>query len=845
MKKKSLIFGLIFLACFLIGSVSAVQYTGCSDPSLNTGGRSCVEITSASCTQLPARCATLSASNTYYLMMEDINTPRQGFEVSGTNSIFDLNEYTLTFGDSAPPNLVNDGFEDSSICTPGNCNSVSGWDFSNALNAEITDTFPEAHAYWIPGELGTQVLKFNSGISTDQYVLSDPIAIDPGRRYSLSYIIHASSSVDAENTAVIVEPIGGTNSWYIPTSACGTLGGIPGSSGFYAPDHTGVWGAAALNIYTQSGGKFACSFTSTASSVRIRIEYNGATQPLSNDLYIDKILFKPSDRWESGGEEGGFNLPTSANNVEITNGNVVQGQAGTLFSHGFYGRGNYMQIDNVNLDVYGSDMMGIYIRGDATNGIGNEIHDNTILHEVNRTHYSHEGIWYGNVIRTQSLTDGKIYNNVIPRASAGISSTVIYGNPTDNVEIYNNTINVVSNAIHSYAFGVSGQIGYGAFNTHIKIHDNFVNNSRGSGIFIEGGARDGEVYNNYFEIRDGPQEEREWTAKGLWMRYSSANFTFDNNTFIVYGGEDVPRLGEDTSVVGVRIGSQVNTEGPIKFDNNYVEVKMTSAKPFFPQCYQSSGLLHGTALHLGTDTADGIVKYIENNTFKSNDYIIGFGGFYAGSFHSYLVSNTFIKADNALPEFATVYHAYSSYGNGDNLLLNNTGVNGADVHDIINCQTSGTSIDTNVSWYLDVEVLQGVTPATGALIQIYDTNGVLRGSRTVSGGSEIFALTEEYLSGTGLNPVTTPYSPYAVNVTYLGETQSQIVDLDSSQTISFYFGGTSPDVNSDGSINIKDLALEVYWSGKDVVAEPNYFHLDLDDSGGVDWLDVIQIILRI
>jgi len=53
------------------------------------------------------------------------------------------------------------------------------------------------------------------------------------------------------------------------------------------------------------------------------------------------------------------------------------------------------------------------------------------------------------------------------------------------------------------------------------------------------------------------------------------------------------------------------------------------------------------------------------------------------------------------------------------------------------------------------------------------------------------------------------------------------------------------DVNSDSKINIIDLALSIYWQGKNTTAEPQYSHLDINEDGIVNWDDVLEIIKHI
>ncbi|MBU0894876.1 MAG: hypothetical protein KKF48_02500 [Nanoarchaeota archaeon] len=50
------------------------------------------------------------------------------------------------------------------------------------------------------------------------------------------------------------------------------------------------------------------------------------------------------------------------------------------------------------------------------------------------------------------------------------------------------------------------------------------------------------------------------------------------------------------------------------------------------------------------------------------------------------------------------------------------------------------------------------------------------------------------------------------------------------------------DVNFDGQVNVIDLAIVVFNQGH---TEQDYLHLDLDNSGTVDWADVLQVLLGI
>jgi len=57
----------------------------------------------------------------------------------------------------------------------------------------------------------------------------------------------------------------------------------------------------------------------------------------------------------------------------------------------------------------------------------------------------------------------------------------------------------------------------------------------------------------------------------------------------------------------------------------------------------------------------------------------------------------------------------------------------------------------------------------------------------------------------------------------------------------------SPDVNSDGSVNIIDLALTIYWQGKiDSDGDWSWYdHLDVNSDGSVNWGDVLEVLKSI
>ncbi len=744
----------IFLALLLSIPFAAAAYASCAAvPASVLAGKTCRELSSGP-SSFDAQ--TLSQANSYYLLINDISCTGSCFSISASNVVLDLNEKTLTYGNSAPVIVPNFNFE----------SGASGWDLSQAPSASVTSSFPAARGSWHTEEIGASVLKF-SVPTTLQYVISSQFTLETGRRYALSFMIN-THGLDAARQVV------GTLDVPLQTTRCygtnvtpgvGTLG----RSGFYDNDHTDVWGAANGNGYLGSTG-FRCQFTVSQSNVRalLRFQPEASLPTNTRDIYLDAIEVKPyDDRAISVG---------SYSNIRIINGRIRQGQAKSYYSKGIFlatGSSN-CEIGNLDIEVNGPDSVGI-----SAAGTSHDIHHSTINQNVRRTHYSHDVVWYAAAIMAEHITGSKIHHNVIPYSGVGI----VVATDANNNEIYGNQINVVSTAIHSYAIATSG------WNSHLasfnSFHDNSINTQRGSGIFVESGARSGAIYNNYVEVRDGPQEERDWTAKAIWMRYGIGNFSVYNNTFIGYGGKGFPAAGQDTSIAVARLGSSSAAYGPLYFYNNYVEAHVTSADG--PTAFPG---IHGIALDLNTDTStDSLTKYIYGNTFKSNDRIVVLGNDYGSARHSYLSNNRFVKASDALSGFKTIYGGYE--GDTDTLMTNNTAEGGASTHDITYWQYG--SRDITLKWYLTLKAQdQNGNPIQGASAIILDRTGAQTATGTSdSGGIFQAAVTEQTIIGRGNAPTITMYSPYSVQFTYNGQTITRnSIDMTQSRTETFVFTTT-------------------------------------------------------
>ena len=109
-------------------------------------------------------------------------------------------------------------------------------------------------------------------------------------------------------------------------------------------------------------------------------------------------------------------------------------------------------------------------------------------------------------------------------------------------------------------------------------------------------------------------------------------------------------------------------------------------------------------------------------------------------------------------------------------------------------------------------------------------------------------ISARYYLSRGINSMTIEPSPH-----YMTNTPSFVLwaindliqnGVGIAYTFDAVFKDTSicPDANNDGKVNIKDLAITIFNQGRNAL-DPNYTHLDFDESGGtINWDDVNRVI---
>src|SRR5262245_27336968 len=136
----------------------------------------------------------LDQAGATYVLETDVRTSGTAFVVGAAGITLDLNGYTVTYGDSAPLNVSNGGFES------GTGRDVPGWDLSGAPAAALA---PDTSLL-----SGQQVLRL-SNFSTAQRIVSDPIAIPQAGRTYTATITPANPSARSTLQLTVVDAVTG------------------------------------------------------------------------------------------------------------------------------------------------------------------------------------------------------------------------------------------------------------------------------------------------------------------------------------------------------------------------------------------------------------------------------------------------------------------------------------------------------------------------------------------------------------------------------------------------------------------------------------------------------------
>ncbi len=680
-------------------------------------------------------CGTLAASDTTYVLQNDVTADGTCFIINGDNVIFDLNGKTVTFNNGPVVTLANHGFEAWSGETPDN------WDITNVTTLERISSETD-HGGW-----GDYLLKWTAAAG-EEYMLSDYITLTEARYYRANAMFNKKGLSGSPGPVVSVEnDLGQT--------LCTSSGdpGIPKGRG--------------------------CEFEITEETdVRMRITLGAGH---TGYIYVDEADIRTTrdygivaarymhSTWHKGLSGGG------ASNVTVRNGTVTQGA-----SAGFYGAAiNYHslipfgEIDHVTTNISGPSTHSILSNYDVFDGPG-YIHDNvfnsTVPYLLDReNHGGHIDMGYG---MRQGLFE--FYDNELNGGPGGFwIQGLDYESYTNDVRIHDNTIISDGNDSNQYSIGVWNL-------NNVKIYNNTITPIEGEGIKSEE-TDTVEIYNNTITFSSRPCNFEYSSLKSVGIRvrdYSLSGPTSNNN---VHDNTIIGTIGSapdfcTPKVVGIYLsnyryaGSVNNT-----YTNNTITVSTGQSG------HEAIGLLFSSEDNDHEDV-------FSDNTVTSNNQIVRLGYDNGNANNVDFISNTFIKGADPI-DFKTLGLGYCCFYDSqghiftDTTFQNRAGFDSGNVDYISNGEYG--PLNYTVKWYLDITVTDGSDPLSGAAVAITDAQDNVVYEDTTDANGQLRATLQEYYQyqESYLGEVQqTDYTPHSIAVTKNGYTSySGSVTMDQSK----------------------------------------------------------------
>ncbi len=524
-----------------------------------------------------------------YVLQTDVATAGSAFGIIAKDVVFDLNGHTVTYDNAAPISIVNHSFES------GTGASADGWDFTAAPSAE------RYQGVWINNEVydGDYSLRFAPSSENQTAVSNTLVTLEANTTYSLSGMFHKGK---ISNVTVFVE---------VENTSDGSV---------HRTKYTGenTRGIQWLEEVFTTG--------SSSDTYQMRVGVEGAFS--ENQVFVDDIKIQRTRTYGvavgvfSWATEDYVDFTSSGNggNSVIRNGNIVQGQDGGTWGHGFYVRqANDTTLDNVNVTVAGANSSAVYWRSGDDGIIQNSqftSNVNTILSRDNShgavvMHFQgtfannqihngpHVGLFlspqaasqvYGNTIKLKTKYTNafaifargpgtEVYDNLIDCGHADYGSRGIFIRGTQGTRrVFNNTIRVQGLANNQEYGGVQigGTYGIqieGDSNAEIFGNDVFVNAEQtvGYAFRANGDVDNVNVYANTFEVQNNGSR----TAIFKFASQDSNGLNVRDNILITNDG--IIGHAQTTNIDLVRSNLQITPiEGARLFEAGYVPNSSTA-----------------------------------------------------------------------------------------------------------------------------------------------------------------------------------------------------------------------------------------------------------------------------
>jgi hypothetical protein len=427
------------------------------------------------------------------------------------------------------------------------------------------------------------------------------------------------------------------------------------------------------------GGHYASAFVITSSATEYSLDGDVFAEGTAIAIRAPKVVLNLN------GKTINYNLTKPgegvtidayhANDVAIIDGSIIQGEAQS--EGDVYGGGNNpikslgvarIQVANVNTRYGGRDVNGISLRNAEYSVVENcTVEDLWNIGTMKNRHQGKTAIAGGThaIIR---------YNKIINARQGGIGSG-------DNSEIYGNNISINSMVTNSAGIG-----GYKVKN--VKVFNNTVV-ARGEhpiGIaYVSAGTDNIDIYNNTIDVQTtklGDEYEAAGGnyAVGFRTTWGGNNINFHDNTITIRTDSNYKgtRTVDGRPVVvngkGRGLMVAVNEGESAKFSNNKITV------------LDSDGI--GKAFGIACTGGNAGEMIFEGNTVTSNILNVALSDEYgACGGYPLFIHNTFVKSDN-YPAYSTVASELEGYFEGTGRFVSNVYKDGA-TKDSININAGG------------------------------------------------------------------------------------------------------------------------------------------------------------
>jgi len=681
-----------------------------------------------------------------YILQEDLTVEGTAFIVLNKDITFDLNGHTITYGNSAPINVVNGGFEQS-----GGASNLPGWTFSDPT---VASRVPSRIGMW--GDYMLQLTNINS----TQTLTSQPIAI-PLANVEYMASVAPKALYGTTVTISIIDNV--TQQVLVSGTTRDTSRGFF-STATFAPTTTNP---VVIRITVTPPAGQAVTVNLDYISLERSRDYGIVATP---SVYNLPVHLKTATVNTNGSKTSGFTLTGG--------GSIVQGTGRSVGGSAVYVQSiNGVTIEKTTISFCGIDTNAIMAQW--ANNL--TVKDNQITGHADRV--SDRMRSYASIMAQQVDGVVVISNNTILGATlAGIAVS-----RTGDISA---SVSIVGNTIKHEALGTDG---YGIIINNVKnftISGNVVKPTNGRGILFDnyssGKTWNGVVENNVFESREKANLEYDGTgleATAFRMRsYANSvdafrNIVIRNNLCFAETG-----VGYCWAACAARItlntsdSSQANPN--LVFEGNTFRATLNSVD----SQYGGARLPRAWALSPNIHSAKSDTIY-RDNRIESNDVSLNLGdndGYNAIIENIRFISNTFVKISEGL----TMAHRSIVVGDWgatvrDVSLIGNRYENGATSQVFF----IGSKVkDISLGWLLSIVVKAPSGPVSGASVEIVDTQGasVFSGTADQQGRVNNLPIISTTLRQLSANPnqiTTEPRGTFSITASLGNSTMTEELEL--------------------------------------------------------------------